>query len=158
MLRLLNRKIGSAGGADLPSLDRLLWTRCTISKSKVPRPLFIPNVKLSSIIVFLKQKSRNQIMEPSVESRESTEDSRHSNDNSQDSELNSKKSDDGLPSNIIDEDEVDSETMKKMKGDAIGDTLYSERFVLKALMELKEQNGKKIEESFEKDICLVSFG
>lgn len=97
-------------------------------------------------------------MEPSVESRESTEDSRHSNDNSQDSELNSKKSDDGLPSNIIDEDEVDSETMKKMKGDAIGDTLYSERFVLKALMELKEQNGKKIEESFEKDICLVSFG
>lgn len=96
-------------------------------------------------------------MEPSVESRESTEDSRHSNDNSQDSEVTSKKSDDGLPSNIIDEDEVDSETMKKMKGDAIGDTLYSERFVLKALMELKQQNGKKIEESFEKDICLVSF-
>lgn len=93
-----------------------------------------------------------------MESRESTEDSRLSNDNSQDSELNSKKSDDGLPSNIIDEDEVDSETMKKMKGDAIGDTLYSERFVLKALMELKEQNGKKIDESFEKDICLVSLG
>lgn len=97
-------------------------------------------------------------MDPSVESRGSTEDSHNSNENSQDSEINSKKSDDGLPSNnIIQEDELDSETMKKMKGDAIGDTLYSERFVLKALMELKEQNGKKIEESFEKDICLVSF-
>jgi hypothetical protein len=53
------------------------------------------------------------------------------------------------------EDEVDSETMKKIKGDAIGDTLYSERFVLKTLMQLKEQNGKNIEEAFEKDLELL---
>lgn len=94
-------------------------------------------------------------MEPTPESRVSVEDS-HSTENSQDSELNSKKSDDDnlQPSNIQ-ADQLDSETMKKMKGDAIGDTLYSERFVLKTLMELKEQNGTKIDESFEKDLCLL---
>lgn len=53
------------------------------------------------------------------------------------------------------EEEVDAETMKKIKGDAIGDTLYSERFVLKTLMQLKEQNGKNIEEAFEKDLELL---
>lgn len=96
-------------------------------------------------------------MESNVESQESTEESHNSNENSQDSEINSKKSDDeNLPSNnMINSDELDPDTMKKMKGDAIGDTLYSERFVLKTLMELKEQNGKKIDESFEKDLCLL---
>lgn len=97
-------------------------------------------------------------MDPSVESKDTSEEPHNSNENSQDSEINSKKSEDGLPStNVIQGDELDSETMEKMKGDAIGDTLYSERFVLKALMELKEQNGKKIDESFEKDICLVKI-
>lgn len=98
-------------------------------------------------------------MESNVDSRDSTEESHNSNENSQDSEINSKKSEDDtcLPSNLtnIQEDDLDSETMKKMKGDAIGDTLYSERFVLKTLMELKEQNGKKIDECFEKDLCLL---
>lgn len=80
-----------------------------------------------------------------------------SNENSQESGATTEKSEDEpVPASlIINEDEVDSETMKKMKGDAIGDTLYSERFVLKALMELKEQNGAKIDDSFEKDLCLL---
>lgn len=95
-------------------------------------------------------------METNSGSHESTEESQHSNENSQDSGDASKKSEENsaspLPSNLnlIQVDELDNETIKKMKGDAIGDTLYSERFVLKALMELKEQNGNKIDESFEK--------
>lgn len=97
-------------------------------------------------------------METNPESQESTEESHHSNENSQDSEVASKKSElsaSPLPStlNLIQVDELNSEELKKMKGDAIGDTLYSERFVLKTLMELKEQNGKKIDESFEKVCC-----
>lgn len=95
-------------------------------------------------------------MESNIESRESTEESLNSGENSQDSEINSKKSEDeALPTNIIQLDDLNDDEKMKMKGDAIGDTLYSERFVLKALMELKEQNGKKIEESFEKDLCLL---
>jgi hypothetical protein len=80
-----------------------------------------------------------------------------SNENSQSSESQSKPEEENpLPSNlIIESTELDTETMKKMKGDAIGDTLYSERFVLKTLMELKEQNGAKIDDSFEKDLCLL---
>jgi hypothetical protein len=92
-------------------------------------------------------------MEANPDTQESTEEPTNSNENSQDSEVASKKSEENsLPSNLnlIQVEELDNETIKKMKGDAIGDTLYSERFVLKTLMELKEQNGKKIEESFEK--------
>lgn len=79
-----------------------------------------------------------------------------SNENSQDSEEARKSDVEPQPSNhIINSEEIDSETMQKMKGDAIGETLYSERFVLKTLMELKKQNGAKIDESFEKDLCLL---
>jgi hypothetical protein len=101
-------------------------------------------------------------METNPQSQASTEESLHSNENSQDSEVASKKSEESsksplpLPSsnlNLIQVDELDNETVKSLKGDAIGDTLYSERFVLKTLMELKEQNGKKIEDSFEKVCC-----
>lgn len=53
------------------------------------------------------------------------------------------------------EEDLDTETKEKIKGDAIGNTLYSARFVLKTLMELKQQNGKNIEESFEKDMELL---
>lgn len=104
-------------------------------------------------------------MDNNVDSRESTEDSHNSieneTENSQDSEINSKKSEHSANTKspvliqTFDSDQVDSETMIKMKGDAIGDTLYSERFVLKTLMQLKDQNGKKIDESFEKDVCLL---
>lgn len=96
-------------------------------------------------------------MEPTPDSRVSVEDSQNSTENSQDSEINSKKSEDDNPQPClnIQADQLDSETMKTMKGDAIGDTLYSERFVLKTLMELKEQNGSKIDENFEKDLCLL---
>jgi hypothetical protein len=97
-------------------------------------------------------------MELNSEPPASPENPQNSNENSQDSEVASKKSDseNSLPRNVqIEIEEIDSETEKKMKGDAIGDTLYSERFVLKTLMELKEQNGAKIEDSFEKDLCLL---
>ncbi|CAO1314955.1 unnamed protein product [Diamesa hyperborea] len=61
-----------------------------------------------------------------------------------------------VPYNLtIEENDIDSETVVKMKGDAIGDTLYSERFLLKTLLELTSQNGKKLEESFEKDLCFL---
>lgn len=79
----------------------------------------------------------------------------NSNENSQDSGADSKKSTPQPSNHIINIEEIDSETMKKMKGDAIGETLYSERFVLKTLMELKNQNGAKIDDSFEKDLCLL---
>lgn len=53
-------------------------------------------------------------------------------------------------------DPVDEE---KMKGDAIGDTLYSERFVLKTMMTLaditKENNEFKWCEDFENDLCTL---
>lgn len=81
--------------------------------------------------------------------------SRVSAEESQDSDESKKSEEEGLQSNVINEEDVDSETLKTMKGDAIGETLYSERFVLKTLMELKNQNGAKIEDSFEKDLCLL---
>lgn len=44
----------------------------------------------------------------------------------------------------------------KIKGDAIGETLYSERFVLRTLLELQNiNNEKKLSEEFEKDLCLL---
>lgn len=101
-------------------------------------------------------------METNPDSQEPTEQPQNSNENSQDSEVASKKSEESssaspLPNlNLIQVEELDNETIKKMKGDAIGDTLYSERFVLKTLMELKEQNGKKIDDSFEK-VCFLKF-
>lgn len=99
-------------------------------------------------------------MEANADSRDSPDVSQNSTENSQDSESTSKKSEEDSTPSIavaidqcdVDRCEMDSETMKKMKGDAIGDTLYSERFVLKTLMEVKLQNGAKIEESFEKDL------
>lgn len=103
-------------------------------------------------------------METNPECSASNDNSQISNENSQDSEINSRKSEtenescspSALPSNIIiQEDQLDENEREKMKGDAIGDTLYSERFVLKTLMEVKEQNGAKIEENFEKDLCLL---
>lgn len=99
--------------------------------------------------------------EPTEHKDESTNDSERS-ENQEDREENQSSANDErsqeetLPQNlIIQEDELDNETKEKMKGDAIGDTLYSERFVLKTLMELKDQNGAKIDDSFEKDLCLL---
>lgn len=98
-------------------------------------------------------------MESIPDTQDSSEEPHLSDENSQDSEITSKKSESSpLPNlNLIQVDELDNETIKKIKGDAIGDTLYSERFVLKTLMELKEQNGKKIEDSFEK-VCWNKVG
>ncbi|KAL1131357.1 hypothetical protein AAG570_010975 [Ranatra chinensis] len=42
-----------------------------------------------------------------------------------------------------------------MKGDAIGNTLYSERWVLKALMKLTQLEKQEINDEFESELCLL---
>lgn len=51
--------------------------------------------------------------------------------------------------------EEDKELIAKIRGDAIGDTLYSERFILKTLMELKELNDGKLEENLEQKLEII---
>ncbi|KAB0795525.1 hypothetical protein PPYR_12364 [Photinus pyralis] len=48
--------------------------------------------------------------------------------------------------------EIDSETVEKLKGDAIGDTLYSEAFVAKTLLQL---SNLKWSEKVEEDLCFL---
>lgn len=70
---------------------------------------------------------------------------------------------DGLESNLktqnLEIGELDDDMnamISKIKGDAIGQTLYSERFVLRTLLELKNvTNEIKMTEEFEKDLCLL---
>lgn len=53
-------------------------------------------------------------------------------------------------------DEVDATLMEKIKGDAIGDTLYSQRFILTTLMKLP--NLDKLisdDKDYEQDLCTV---
>lgn len=54
------------------------------------------------------------------------------------------------------EDEIDVGLMAKIKGDAIGDTLYSQRFILTTLMKLPNLD-KPIsdDEDYEKDLCTL---
>ncbi|XP_059614920.1 protein saal1 [Phlebotomus argentipes] len=52
-----------------------------------------------------------------------------------------------------DELEIDQE---KLKGDAIGESLYSERFVLSTLIKLtKLEENEELSEDFEKDLCIL---
>ncbi|XP_055685921.1 protein saal1 [Lutzomyia longipalpis] len=49
--------------------------------------------------------------------------------------------------------EIDQE---KLRGDAIGDSLYSERFVLSTLIKLtKFEENEELSEEFEKDLCIL---
>ncbi|CRK96886.1 CLUMA_CG010016, isoform A [Clunio marinus] len=90
-----------------------------------------------------------------TETKQTFEKVDNSNENSQDCGESSENSKDcsPLPNVLIQEDELNDDERNKMKGDAIGDTLYSERFVLKTLMELKER--KELDENFEKNLCLL---
>lgn len=84
-------------------------------------------------------------MENNSEPTDQKETPATSNENSQESEISSRGNDEeeeDCPKNL-EIDEIDDDELTKMKGDAIGDTLYSERFVLKALMELKELDVEK---------------
>lgn len=52
------------------------------------------------------------------------------------------------------DDEIEKEDLEKIKGDAIGNTLYSERFVLSTLLKLtKLEKDLSEDEPFEKDLC-----
>ncbi|XP_055387515.1 uncharacterized protein LOC129616072 [Condylostylus longicornis] len=54
----------------------------------------------------------------------------------------------------VDVTELEGDDLEKMKGDAIGDTLYSERFVLNTLLKLTKLDKDLSEnEEFEKDLC-----
>ncbi|KAJ8920107.1 hypothetical protein NQ315_011763 [Exocentrus adspersus] len=73
--------------------------------------------------------------------------------------------DDG-PSNNISANDLDEETHAKLRGDAIGDTLYSQTFVLKTLLQFSDlQWNEEVEEDLcflwdmtvEKDVCKYLF-
>jgi hypothetical protein len=74
-----------------------------------------------------------------------------SNENSQESEISSKSNNEenDCPeiSKNLEIDDLSENDRENLRGDAIGDTLYSERFVLKTLMELKELDVEKKLES-----------
>ncbi|XP_028131837.2 uncharacterized protein LOC114327422 [Diabrotica virgifera virgifera] len=67
----------------------------------------------------------------------------------------------------IDANDLDKETAEKLKGDTIGDTLYSQSFVLKTLLQFSElQWNEQVEEDLcflwdmtvEKDVCEFLLG
>jgi hypothetical protein len=87
-------------------------------------------------------------------SKELTEDVVPSEESSQDSQQSSKKSEESHNLNIS-IDEVDEDIKEKIKGDRIGDTLYSERFILTTLMELKELNNGKLDSNLESKLEIL---
>lgn len=97
-------------------------------------------------------------MENSQETPESNEQVDSIDENSQESDLSSKKSEEVESAqnlNVSIDDIDDDELKEKIKGDAIGDTLYSERFVLTTLMELKELSDGKLERSLESKLEII---
>lgn len=54
--------------------------------------------------------------------------------------------------NNINADEIDEETERKLRGDAIGDTLYSSSFVVKTLLKFQQFQWDK---DFEEDLCFL---
>lgn len=96
-------------------------------------------------------------METSKEPDEQKETPATSNENSQESEISSKSNEEEecleRGSKNLEIDDLSETDQEKMKGDRIGDTLYSERFVLKTLMELKELDVEKKLESAMVSVC-----
>lgn len=86
--------------------------------------------------------------------KEESEDVASSEESSQDSQQSSKKSEESHNLNIS-IDEVDEDIKEKIKGDRIGDTLYSERFILTTLMELKELNDGKLDTNLESKLEIL---
>jgi hypothetical protein len=56
---------------------------------------------------------------------------------------------------IDDTSNIEPELISAIRGDAIGNTLYSEKFVLKTLLELKNFTQTKLTTEFEKDLCFL---
>ncbi|CAG9856415.1 unnamed protein product [Phyllotreta striolata] len=52
----------------------------------------------------------------------------------------------------VDAGDLDEETIQKLRGDTIGDTLYSQSFVLKTLLQFSDG---KWSEQFEEDLCFM---
>lgn len=65
---------------------------------------------------------------------------------------NCEESEKSLVSNNVNASELDEETNIKLRGDAIGDTLYSQSFVLKTLMQFSDL---KWSEEVEEDLCFL---
>ncbi|KAL7050391.1 hypothetical protein ACKWTF_004062 [Chironomus riparius] len=87
---------------------------------------------------------------------ESSEENSHdSPENSQNSHASSKKSEGSHNLNNISIDDIDEDIKERIKGDRIGDTLYSERFILNTLMELKELNDGKLETELENKLEIL---
>uniref|UniRef100_A0A1A9V2S8 Beta-catenin-like protein 1 N-terminal domain-containing protein n=1 Tax=Glossina austeni TaxID=7395 RepID=A0A1A9V2S8_GLOAU len=58
--------------------------------------------------------------------------------------------------NVLEVEKADPEDLQRIRGDAIGDTLYSERFVLNILLKLsKLEKNLQEEEEMEKDLCTL---
>ncbi|XP_037887068.1 uncharacterized protein LOC119636054 isoform X1 [Glossina fuscipes] len=58
--------------------------------------------------------------------------------------------------NVLEVEKADPEDLQRIRGDAIGDTLYSERFVLNTLLKLsKLEKNLQEEEEMEKDLCTL---
>lgn len=86
-------------------------------------------------------------MEEKKEVKETKDTPITSDENSQDSEISSRNDKEEASENYnnknLEIDTLEEQEREKLKGDAIGDTLYSERFVLKTLMELKEMDTEQ---------------
>lgn len=97
-------------------------------------------------------------MEDNNKVDEAKETSVTSNENSQDSEFSSRSEKEEVPeickNKNLDIGEIEEQEREKLKGDAIGDTLYSERFVFKTLMELKEMD---VEQKMDSNIVSFTF-
>ncbi|KAG5677353.1 hypothetical protein PVAND_007117 [Polypedilum vanderplanki] len=105
-------------------------------------------------------------MEGNKEGTDKKDESLESNENSQDSEISSKKSENSdkveeeqqqqqTANPDLNDEDIDEDLQKKIKGDAIGDTLYSERFILKTLMELKDMDYQKLDKEMESKLEIL---
>ncbi|XP_034650428.1 uncharacterized protein LOC117889971 [Drosophila subobscura] len=53
------------------------------------------------------------------------------------------------------DDENDEELLERMRGDAVGETMYSRRFILLTLMKLSQQEAGSLGQELEDDLCKV---
>lgn len=103
------------------------------------------------------EKEVIKLVEKTVASNENSQESSVSSKNSSECEVNKRRlSNQNLDEDLVDELELSDDIRDKIKGDAVGDTLYSERFILKTLMELKELNcDETLDKSIEKNLEIL---